>query len=102
MQSDSSVDSEVFQMAKTQLTIRGFEGELELRLRRLARDRDISLNKAALLLMRRGAGLETREEKPDVVGDSLDHLMGIWSAEEASEFDEATRDFSRIDESLWR
>ncbi len=89
-------------MATTQLTIRGFEGELELTLRRLARDLDISLNKAALILMRRGAGLETRHASPDVVGDSLDNLMGIWSAEEAAEFAEATKDFGCIDESLWQ
>ncbi len=89
-------------MAKAQLTIRGFEGELELRLRRLAREYDISLNKAALVLMRRGAGLETRRVKPDVVGSTLDHLMGVWSEEEAAEFNEATRDFDRVDESLWK
>ena len=88
-------------MSKTQLTIRGFDGELELRLRRLAREREISLNKAALVLMRRGAGLETQSAQPDAVGDSLDHLMGVWSEEEAAEFREATRDFDRIDESLW-
>ena len=87
---------------KTQLTIRGFEGELELCLRRLARERDISLNEAALVLMRRGAGLETTQDPPDVVGDSLDHVMGTWSAEEAAEFAEATRDFDRIGESIWR
>ncbi len=75
---------------------------MELCLRRLARDHDMSLNKAALVLMRRGAGLETRHAKADVVGDSLDHLMGIWSAEEAAELEAATRDFGRIDESLWR
>lgn len=88
-------------MAKTQLTIRGFDGELELRLRRLAREREISLNKAALVLMRRGAGLDAQSDRPDVVGDALDHLMGIWSEEEAAEFREATGDFERIDASLW-
>ncbi len=88
-------------MGKTQLTIRGFDGELELRLRRLAREREISLNKAALVLIRRGAGLEAPSAGPDVVGGSLDHLMGVWSEDEAAEFREATRDFDRIDESLW-
>lgn len=32
----------------------------------------------------------------DVVGDSLDHLMGIWSEDEAVEFREATKDFDRL------
>ncbi len=85
----------------TQLTIRGFDDELERRLRHVARERHISLNKAALLLMRTGAGLETGEGRPDVVGDSLNHLMGIWSEDEAAEFREATEAFDRIDEDLW-
>ena len=89
-------------MGKTQLTIRGFDGELGLRLRRLAKEREISLNRAALVLMRRGAGLDAPSAGPDVVGDSLDHLMGIWSASEAAEFRVATRDLDRVDESLWR
>lgn len=85
----------------TQLTIRGFDDELERRLRHVAHERHISLNKAALLLMRTGAGLETNEGRP-VVGNSLDPLMGIWSEDEATEFRAATQGFDRIDEDLWR
>ncbi len=88
-------------MSKTQLTIRGFDDELEQRLRHLAREQDMSLNRAALTLMRRGAGLDSPGRSPNVVGSSLDHLMGIWSEEEAAEFQEATRDFDRVDEDLW-
>lgn len=29
----------------------------------------------------------------DLIDDSLDHLMGIWSEDEAAEFREATKDF---------
>lgn len=88
-------------MSKTQLTIRGFDDELEQRLRRLAKEQDMSLNRAALTLMRKGAGLDSPGGRPDVVGTSLDHLMGIWGDEEAAEFQEATRDFDRVDEDLW-
>ena len=84
-----------------QLTIRGFDDELARRLRRVARERQISLNKAALLLMRTAAGLETGEGQPNVIGNSLDALMGIWSEDEAAEFREATKAFDRIDEDLW-
>ncbi len=88
-------------MSMTQLTIRGFDDELERRLRHLAKEQDMSLNRAALALMRRGAGLDAPGRQADVVGTSLDHLMGIWSEEEAAEFQQATRDFDRIDEDLW-
>lgn len=36
-----------------------------------------------------------------VIGNSLDHYMGIWSAEEADEFLKAIEVFEEIDESLW-
>ena len=39
---------------------------------------------------------------PNVVGDSLDHLIGTWTAEDAAEMDRALEDFSRIDEEMWR
>ncbi len=83
-----------------QLTIRGFDMELERHLRRVAGSLDLSLNKAALYLMRKGAGLED-EPSADVVGDSVDHLIGTWTAEDETEFRAAIRGFERIDEDLW-
>ena len=85
----------------TQLTIRGFDQELERRLRDEARRRGLSLNRAALALLRRGAGLE---EPPGgkAVGDALDHLAGTWTEAEARELREATAVFERVDEDFWR
>jgi antitoxin (DNA-binding transcriptional repressor) of toxin-antitoxin stability system len=36
-----------------------------------------------------------------VVGNSLDHLIGTWSREEAADFLKAVSVFEEIDESLW-
>ena len=85
-----------------QLTIRGFDDELAGRIRQLARREGISLNRAVLRLLRRGAGLGTPDGDPAVVGASLDHLIGTWTAEEADEMDRALGDFSRIDEDMWK
>jgi len=84
-----------------QLTLRGFDKELTRRIRSLARSQGISLNKAALQLLRKGAGLS--DDEPDVnrVGDSLDDLIGTWSEDEAFEFQEAVRDFDEVDPALW-
>lgn len=79
-----------------QLTIRGFDDELADRIRRLARREGISLNRAVLRLLRRGADLRDRSVGPDIVGDSLDHLIGTWTAEEAAEVNRALEDFSAI------
>ena len=80
--------------------MRGLGEELSSRIRDLARREGISLNRAALRLLRRGAGLE--ESEPDTVGDSLDDHIGTWSEEEAAEFDAAVGDLEKIDEALWR
>ncbi len=87
--------------AMKQLTIRGFESDLEKALVTLARAEGISLNQAALRLMRRGAGLSTGAGDPATVGDSLDHVIGSWSDAEAEAFRESLRTLDTTDESLW-
>ena len=85
-----------------QLTVRGFDDELSARLRRLARREGISLNQAALRLLRKGAGLTDGGRGPDTVGSSLDDFFGSWTAEEADAVEEAIADFEVIDEEMWR
>ncbi len=85
-----------------QLTVRGFDEKLAQRLREIAQRKGLSLNKAALLLLRRGAALEvSSSDRPDVVGHALDGFVGVWSEAEEREFLEATRIFEQIDDSLW-
>ena len=83
-----------------QLTIRGFDPELTTHIQDLARREGISLNRAVMRLLRRGADLD--QGNADVVGSSLDHLMGTWPAEEADRIDRALEDFASIDEAMWR
>ena len=85
-----------------QLTVRGFDDDLSASLRRLARREGISLNQAALKLLRKGAGLADDSGRADTVGSSLDHLIGTWTAEEADAFDAALEDFETIDEAAWK
>ena len=84
-----------------QLTIRGFDARLERRIRQLARAEGISLNRAVLKLLHRGAGLGEAGSDREAVGDSLDHLIGTWSDEEAAEFEDAIEDLSKVDPSVW-
>ena len=85
-----------------QLTIRGFDDELAGRIRQLANAEGISLNRAVLKLLRRGAGLGERHDNSNRVGDSLDHLIGTWTAQDAAEMNRALEDLSRIDEEMWK
>ena len=84
-----------------QLTLRGFDDELRDRIERLAREEGISLNKAALRLLREGAGLGSRGDRSDTVGDSLNHLIGAWTAEQEKELEHAVAVFDRVDEEMW-
>ena len=85
-----------------QLTIRGFDDDLSASVRRLAKREGISLNQAALRLLRKGAGLADGSRGSDVVGSSLDHLIGRWTPTEADEMDSALKEFGTIDEAIWQ
>ena len=87
-----------------QLTLRGFDERLEARIVELARSRSISLNRAALLLLRRGAGLEEGSAPlaaTSTVGSGLDKFIGVWSADEEEEFLRSIQSFDRVDSGLW-
>ena len=85
-----------------QLTIRGFDDELARRIRKIASREGISLNRAVLKLLRRGAGLGERKGGSDTVGSSLDHLIGTWTHQEAVAMEQALEDLSYIDEAMWK
>ena len=84
-----------------QLTVRGFGDDLSAYIHRLAKREGISLNQAALKVLRKGANLADGRGGPDTVGPSLDHLIGAWNAAEADEMDFALKDFETIDRTAW-
>jgi hypothetical protein len=84
-----------------QLTIRGFDEPLERRLRELAREQGISLNRAALQLMRQGASVSERRVSTDTVGSALDTFVGVWSDEDEADLLKALEPLEQIDPELW-
>ena len=84
-----------------QLTIRGIDSDLSAALGTVA-DRDgISLSKAALKLLRKGAGLAGAP--PTDTAASLGRFVGAMTAEDAEAVDAAVEDaFGHIDASKWR
>lgn len=85
-----------------QLSLRGFDKELARRIRELARSEHISLNRAALLLMRRGAGIGEETTSESTVGNALDEFIGVWSAADEKRFLESIEIFETVDEDLWK
>ena len=88
-------------VALKQLTLRGFDKELDRRLRHEAQANGISLNRAALKLMRRGSGLDAAGPA-NAIGPGLDHLIGTWSESDERSFRRAIAVFERVDEDFWR
>lgn len=85
-----------------QLSLRGFDPELEKSIREIARKEGLSLNRATLRLLRKGAGLDDAGKSGANVGDSLDHLIGKWSAEEEKDFLRGIEPLEQIDRSFWK
>lgn len=81
--------------------MRGFDEDLQREIRRLAEHEGISLNRAVLRLLRKGAGLAGARGLSDVVGADLDHLAGTWSEEDERAYTETQEDFESIDPELW-
>jgi len=82
------------------VTLRNAPPDVERAIRRRARERGLSLNKAIITLLEEDAGTRKRPKRAVVYHD-LDHLAGTWSVREASEFDVALDEQRRIDEELW-
>jgi len=86
----------------TQLTIRNFPDELERRIRALAKERGWSLNKAAVHLMKQGAGLG-EDSNSRGIGAGLDSFIGTWDKSESDAFDKRIEEaFESVDDDVWR
>ena len=80
-----------------QLTVRGIDEQLSASVRRLSKRQGISLNQAALKLLRKGAGLSDGRGSADTIGPALDHLIGAWTPAEADELDSALQAFETVE-----
>ena len=86
-------------ISMNQLTVKCFNKELAESVRRLAERAGLSLNQAALRLLRNGAGLTEFPGSENTIGSSLDDLFGTWSTGEAEAFNASLDDFEKVDES---
>ncbi|MCH9649483.1 MAG: hypothetical protein K0U98_14670 [Deltaproteobacteria bacterium] len=84
-----------------QLTVRGFDEELERRLREVADEEGMSLNRAVLALLRKGAGIDEEGPSPPTIGRSLDPFIGTWSEDQEAELLEAIAPFEEVEEAFW-
>lgn len=84
-----------------QLTIRGVRPELQRRINEIALKKGLSLNKAAIYLLEKGAGICSDAVAPGRVGEALDEFFGVWSEEDEAEFLESIKACEQVDEAFW-
>ena len=86
-----------------QVTVRGLPREVEEMIKKEARSKGLSLNKAFVsVLARAAAGKKGGKNKKRNLYHDLDHLFGIWSKEEAAVFQRNLVIQRKIDEELWK
>ncbi len=85
-----------------QLTLRGFDLELEQRLQHIAETENTSLNKTVLKLLHQATGLKPKVFVKPVIGDSLTPFLGLWTDEEADQFNSDIKYLDTVDDELWR
>jgi len=85
-----------------QITIRSIPDEVKKTVQKEAAQKGVSLNKAIISLLERAVGTKAEEKKKRVLYDDLDHLAGLWSREEAAQFDKTLKAQRKVDTELWK
>ncbi len=86
-----------------QITIRSIPDAVKKTVQKEAAQKGMSLNKAIISLLERTvAGTKAPEKKKRVLYHDLDHLAGLWSREEAAEFDKNLKTQRKVDAELWK
>jgi hypothetical protein len=81
------------------ITIHGLEPELASRIEKRSHEQGTSLNKTIKMLLMEALGLSPKSRSRQ---DEFSDLFGIWSKEEAEEFNAAVGGFRTIDREDWR
>ena len=82
------------------LTIRGIDPELSNSIKKLAGQKNISVNKFLIEVLKKIAGLS--HNSPFKTYDDLDALAGGWTEEDEKLFLENTSHFRKIDAEMWK
>jgi len=85
-----------------QMTIRGIPDVVEREIRKMARQKGLSLNKAALAVLEKAGGANRRGTGKSRLYHDLDHLCGVWDKRQADEMERHVALHREIDEALWK
>lgn len=89
-------------MQLKQITLRSIPDEIEVMVKKEAKAKGLSLNKAFIMLLEKSAGVKTKDKKKKVLYHDLDNLFGIWSKNDAIAFNNSLQLQRKMDEELWK
>ncbi len=85
----------------SQITLRGLEPRLLAEVQKVARRKGVSMNKAALSILKQGAGIDEPSDTTRI-GAAVDRFVGSWTKVEAGQFSKSIRSLEQVDEELWK
>jgi plasmid stability protein len=85
-----------------QITLRSIPENVKKTVKKEAARKGVSLNKAIISLLEKAVGGKTTEKKKKALYHDLDHLAGLWSREEAADFDKSLKTQRKVDAELWK
>ncbi len=85
-----------------QITLRCIPDEIEAIVKKEAKTKGLSLNKAFIALMEKATDLRTNDKKEKTLYHELDNLSGLWSQNDAEAFDDNLQWQRNVDEELWK
>ena len=85
-----------------QITIRGIPDEIEKVIKKEAKTKGLSLNKAFISILEKTTGVKGKGKIKETFYHDLDHLSGLWTKEDAKTFERNLEFQRKIDEDLWK
>ena len=82
------------------ITLRKLPPEIEREIRKQAKEKGISVNKAVIGLLEKQVDSKQKGRKNK--HHDLDHLFGSWTKRQSEGFDKALAEQREIDPELWR
>lgn len=85
-----------------QITLRSIPDEIEAMVKKEAKAKGLSLNKAFIALLEKATGVKTKDRKKKTLYHDLDNLSGVWSKNDAAIFNNTLQLQRKVDEELWK
>jgi hypothetical protein len=87
-------------MAAANFHLRGLSPIAMERLKRKAKEQDVSVNALVIMFIEKGVGCGGQKFEK-ITHHELDALAGTWSSSDFEEFQKNTADFDKIDKDMW-